>query len=169
MADPEEIDLPQPENFILTTRREYRDGVERLVRLVQFELRIFDPDLADLDMNTPQKCELLRAFLLRERDNRLYIAVHNTDHIRKYCPRVMNLLRQFSDRIFINQTQDDAAGLQDCFVLADKLHIVRRLVRAQPRGSLKLNDDREGQGMYTRFCEIWESSFPAVAATTVGL
>ena len=166
---PEEIVPPQPEASILGTRKEYREAFERLIGLAERELRIFDPDLADLEMNSPQKFELLRAFLLRGRTNRLYIAVHNTDTILKYCPRLMNLLRQFSERIFINQTQDDAAGLQDCFVLADKLHFVRRLVQAQPRGTLALNDDRESQGMYTRFSEIWESSRPAVSASVAGL
>ncbi len=59
--------------------------------------------------------------------------------------------------------------MQDCLVLADKLHFVRRPVCAQPRGTLSLNDDKESQGISLRFSEIWDSSFPAVAATTSGL
>ena len=169
MHDPEQIVQPQPERSALSTRKEYRDALERLIGLAQHELRIFDADFSDLDINSPQKYELLRAFLLRRRNNRLYIAVHDADYIRNYCPRLLNLLRQFSDRMFIHQTQGEAASAQDSLVLADKLHFVRRPVQAQPRATLRLNDDEESQGMLLRFSEIWDNSFPAVSATTSGL
>ena len=159
----------QPERLLLSTRREYRDAVERLIGLAERELRVFDADFSDLEINSQQKTELLRAFLLRSRNNRLYIAVHDTDHIRNRCPRLLELLRQFSDRMFIHQTQGEAARVQDCFVLADTLHIARRPVRTQPRGTLKLCDEQEAQGMLLRFSEIWDSSFPAVSASTSGL
>jgi len=169
MHGPEEHVQPQPERCALSTRKEYRDALARLIGLAQRELRIFDPDFSDLEINSPQTYELLRAFLLRGRDNRLYIAVHDTGYIRNYCPRLLKLLRQFSDRVFIHQTQGDAARVQDCLVLADKMHFVRRPVRAQPRATLTLDDDKESQGIYLRFSEIWDSSFPAVSATTSGL
>lgn len=167
--DSDDLAQPQTEAYLLLSRKEYREALNKLFELVDHELRIFDPSLADLEFNSPQKYETLHEFLRRHRNNRLFIALHSTDHVRKYCPRMMNLLRQFSDRIFINQTQDDAAGLQDCFILADKLHVARRPVHAQPRGSLRINDEKAGQDMYTRFSEIWDSSFPAVSATTAGL
>ena len=64
---------------------------------------------------------------------------------------------------------EDAARAQDSFVLADKLHVLRRPVQAQPRATLRLNDEHESQGIYLRFAEIWDSSLPAVSATTSGL
>jgi hypothetical protein len=169
MPDREEIVQPQPERLALSTRREYRDALERLSVLAQRELRIFDVDVSDLEINSRQKYELLRAFLLRGRDNRLYIAVHDADYIRNYCPRLLDLLRQFSNRMFIHQTQGEAARAQDSLVLADKLHFVRRPVQAQPRATLALNDDKESEDMLLRFSEIWGSSVPAVSATTSGL
>jgi hypothetical protein len=161
--------LPQPQRWLLSTRREYRDACERVIGLAQRELRIFDADFSGLEMNSPQKAELLRDFLLRSRNSRLYIAVNDTEYLRNSCPRLLQLLRQFSDRMFIHQTQGEAARVQDCFVLADTLHVVRRPVRSQPRGTLRLDDGEECQGMHLRFSEIWDSSFPAVTATTAGL
>ena len=169
MHDPEELVQPQPERCALSTRREYRDALARLIGLAQRELRIFDPDFSDLEINSPQTYELLRAFMLRGRNNRLYIVVHDTGYIRNDCPRLLNLLRQFSDRMFIHQTQGEATSAQDSLVLADKLHFVRRPVQAQPRATLRLNDVQESQGMHLRFSEIWDNSFPAVSATTSGL
>jgi len=159
----------RPQRSALASRGEYRDTLARLIGLAQHELRIFDADVSDLDINSPQKYELLRAFLLRGRNNRLYIAVHDAGYIRNYCPRLLNLLRQFSDRMFIHQTQGEACSAQDSLVLADKLHFVRRPVQAQLRATLRLNDDEESQGMLLRFAEIWDNSFSAVSATTSGL
>jgi hypothetical protein len=165
----EESTQPQPERWLLTTRSEYREAFERLIGLAQRELRIFDADFSDLEINSLQAYELLRAFMLRGRNNRLYIVVHETGYIRNDCPRLLNLLRQFSDRMFIHQTQGEATSAQDSLVLADKLHFVRRPVQAQPRATLRLNDEQESQGMHLRFSEIWDNSFPAVSATTSGL
>ena len=159
----------QAQRLVLFTRKEYRDALERLIGLAQHELRIFDADLSDLDINAAHEYELLRAFLLRARNNRLYIAVHDAGYIRNYCPRLLNLLRQFSDRMFIHQTQGEAANAQDSLALADRLHCLRRPVQAQPRATLRLNDEQECQGMLLRFAEIWDNSFPAVSATTSGL
>lgn len=165
----EETAAPQPERLLLSTRREYLDALEQLIGLAQRELRIFDADLFHLRLDSPRTHELLGAFLLRSRDNRLYIAVHDAEYMRNYSPRLLELLRRFSERMFIHQTKGDAARAQDCFVLADRRHVVRRPVHAQPRAALRLNDDMEGQGIYLRFSEIWDNSVPAVSATTSGL
>jgi hypothetical protein len=169
MPDSEQIVQPAPERLALLTRQEYRDALERLIALAQRELRMFDADFSDLEINSRRNYELLRAFLLRSPNNRLCIAVRDADHIRKNCPRLLNLLRQFGDRMFIHQAQGEAAGVQDCFVLADQLHFVRRLVQAQPRATLVVNDEQESLGMFQRFSEIWDGSLPVVSATTSGL
>ncbi|MFH1605505.1 MAG: hypothetical protein ABIH03_16545 [Pseudomonadota bacterium] len=160
---------PGPEYLLLSSRKEYLDAFDRLAGLAQRELCIFDPNCFYLQINSPHRCELLRAFLLRSPGNRLYLAVHDTDYLRNHCPRFMGLLRLFSDRMFIRQTEGEAARVQDCFVLADKLHFVRRPVHAQPRGAFALYDGNESLGVYLRFSEIWEASFTALSATTSGL
>jgi len=159
----------QPERLLLSTRREYLDALQRLIGSARRELRIFDADFSLLDIESPPTYALLRAFLLGGRDNRLYIAVHDVNYIRNHCPRLLTLLQQFSDRMFIHRTGGDGARAQDSFVLADRLHFVRRPVQAQPRAVLRLRDEQESQGMYLRFSEIWDSSEPAISATTSGL
>ena len=160
---------PAPERALLSTRKEYLEALERLTGLAQRDLRLFDADMSELNIDSPRTHELLRAFLLRGRDNHLYIAVHTSEFIRNYCPRLLELLRQFSDRMFIHRTEGDAARAQDSLVLADKLHFVRRPVQAQPRAVLRLHDEQESQAIYLRYAEIWDSSVPAISATTSGL
>jgi len=167
-AEPPNAELA-PQRSILTLRSEYRQAVGTLLGLAQRELRIFDPDLADLGLDTEERSAALRQFLRRSRNNRLYIALHDVDFISHRAPRLMALLETFSSGMFIHRTERDAARVQDCFVLCDELHLARRRVAAQPRGALYLNDPREGRGVRERFDEIWESSVLAVSATQAGL
>ena len=161
--------LPQPERRILDTRREYLDAFDQLLLVVRHELRIFDPDTVQLELNAPQRLESLRRFLLASRDHRLYVAVHDTDHITRHSPRVMQLLAEFSAQIAVNQTEGDAARAADCFVLADMDHFVRRPVAGAARGVYALNEFHEARLFRERYDEIWHSSVPAVSATTLGL
>ena len=98
----EETAARQPERLLLSTRREYLDALEQLIGLAQRELRILDADLFHLQLDSTRTSDLLREFLLRGRDNRLCIAVHDTEHLRNHCPRLLELLRCFSERMFIH-------------------------------------------------------------------
>ena len=158
-----------PERALLQARSDYQRGFGRLLGLVRRELRIFDSDLSELDINSAERIEALARFLLGGPDRRIFIALHGVDHVSKRCPRLIALLGIYASRIFIYQTIGDAAKVQDCFVLADGDHLVRRPVTAQPRGVLVIGDPKECQPMRERFDEIWESSIPGVSANTTGL
>jgi hypothetical protein len=161
--------VPQPTRRVITLRSEYLAAFDELVAHVRRELRIFDPDLGQLELNIPERVEGLRRFLTANRDNRLYIAVHNPDHLTRSVPRMMELLAQLGTNIAVHRTEADAARAQDCFVLFDAEHVIRRPVAAQPRGVVLTDDQKEAHAMRERFDEIWQSSVPAVSATKLGL
>jgi hypothetical protein len=158
-----------PERVLLQARGDYLAGFSRILGLAQRELRIFDPSLAELEMNSAERVATLSRFLQRGPNRRIFIALHDTEYVSKRCPRLITLLGIYASSIFINQTIGDAAKVQDCFVLADGEHLVRRPVTAQPRGVLVVGDAKECQPMRERFDEIWESSIPGVSANTTGL
>jgi hypothetical protein len=158
-----------PQRIVLGRRSEYLDGFGKLLQLARRELRIFDQDLSELEMNSLSRVEMLARFLRESRNRRLYIALHDVEHVAKRCPRLIKLLGSHSAAMFIYKTEGDAAKVQDCFVLADGEHLVRRPVRTQARGVLVLNDPKEGQPMRERFDAIWESSELGVSANTTGL
>jgi hypothetical protein len=160
---------PVPGRTLLAAKNDYLEGFERLLGLARRELRIFDPDLSELDMNSTARIETLTRFLRESRTHCIYIALHDVEHVAKRCPRLITLLGSFPTGIFILQTQGEASKVQDCFALADGDHLVRRPVTTQPRGVLVINDPKECQPMRERFDEIWESSVPAVSANTTGL
>jgi hypothetical protein len=158
-----------PERTLLQTRSDYQLGFGKVLGLVRRELRIFDPDLSELDMNSAQRVETLSRFLRGGANRRVFIALHDVDHVSRRCPRLIALLGIYASNIYIHRTMGDAAKVQDCFALADGEYLVRRPVTAQPRGVLVIGDPKECQPMRERFEEIWESSTPAVSANTTGL
>jgi hypothetical protein len=161
--------IPQPRRELLGSRREYLDAFDALLANARRELRIFDPDCAQLELDAPERSAMLRRFLLASRDNRLFVAVHDPEHLKRGCPRMLDIVRDFSFAIAIHQTEGEAARVQDCFVLADIEHFLRRPVAAQPRGVYIVNEYKDARLMRERFDEIWQSSMPAVSATTLGL
>ena len=160
---------PAPERTLLQTRGDYQIGFGRVLGLARRELRIFDPDLSELEMNSAARIDVLARFLRGGANRRVFVALHEVDHVSKRCPRLIALLGIYASSIHIHRTIGDAAKVQDCFALADGDHLIRRPVTAQPRGVLVIGDPKECQPMRERFDEIWESSEPAVSANTTGL
>jgi hypothetical protein len=147
----------------------FQAAVDRLLEQPGRELRVFDPDLAALRVNDPGRIERLERFLLASRTRRLYLVVHNTDHVTRQCPRMMNLIARFSHAIQVNRTHEEIRELPDSFMVLDSMHYVRRPVAQFFRGAIGLGDEPEGLAMRGRFMEIWAASYPAVSGTTVGL
>jgi len=162
-------DAPQTEYVQFDTEAEFQQALDRLLAAQGRELRIFDPDLSALRLNTAQRVEQLRQFLAASRTRRLYVAVHDPDYLTKYCPRMMALLARFAHAIQVNCTHEEIRNLQDSFLVLDQAHYLRRPVAQQFRGALGLHDDTEALAMRARFVEIWSASFPGVAGTTLGL
>jgi hypothetical protein len=162
-------EAPKTEYVLFDTEADFQQAVDRLLAAPGREMRIFDPDLSALRLNTAQRVEQFRQFLAASRTRRLYIAVHDPDHLTKYCPRMMALLARFAHAIQVNCTHEEIRNLQDSFLVLDQAHYLRRPVALQFRGALGLHDDTEALAMRARFMEIWSASFPGVASTTLGL
>jgi hypothetical protein len=161
------MDAPIYERF--DTNQGFQAAVDRLLEQPGRELRVFDPDGAALKLNDAGRVQRLERFLLASRTRRLYLVVHGTDHLTRQCPRLMGLLRRFSQAMQIHRTQEEIREVQDSFLLLDSVHYVRRPVASLFRGSMGLGDENEGQALRGRFGEIWAASFPAVSSTTIGL
>jgi hypothetical protein len=162
-------DTPQTEYLQFDGESQFQQAVDRLLEAPGRELRVFDPDLAALRLNSPARIERLKAFLLASRTRRIYIAVHNPDYLTRECPRMMSLLARFAHAIQIQCTHEEIRGIQDSFLVLDQAHYVRRPVAQFYRGALGLNDETEAVAMRGRFQEIWSASFPGVSASTLGL
>ena len=148
--------------------REYEALIDQLIPQTQRTIRIFDRSLSRA-YNSAQRFEALRQFLLAGRANRLMIVLHETATVERDCPRMIELLRQFSTAVKINETLKPAKHVYDPFVIFDASHYVHRFHYDHLRAAQGTNDVIGAQQLLDRYAEIWEASAPAVSANTTGL
>lgn len=148
---------------------DYTEAIDTLIELARHRLRIFDHNLEDGGYSTLRRYQLLRTFLLASRGNRLEIALHDTDYLTRFCPRILSLLTQFSQAITIQETTPQAKNIYDPFAIADEACFLHRFHYDTPRALLALNDIAGSHVLIKRFEEIQAASAPAITATTLGL
>ena len=160
--------LPNAEYRRFDGMREYEAVIDNLIPQTQRTIRIFDRSLSRA-YNSSLRHEALRQFLLAGRGNRLIIVLHETGMLERDCPRMMELLRQFSTAVRINQTLKPAKHVYDPFVIFDATHYVHRFHYEHLRAAHGSNDLNGAQLLLDRFSELWEASAPGVSANTTGL
>lgn len=158
-----------PEHRRLEGLQEYEQAVDLVIRQARHNLRIFSYNLRGEGYNSLTRIEALQNFLLMSRANRLTIVLHDTDYLTRECPRMMNLLQQFSHAISIYQTSDEARSISDPFIIADNDHYLHRFHYDHPRAALAINDKVGALELARRFNAIVEASEPAAPPTTLGL
>jgi len=148
--------------------REYEELIDGLIPQTQRAIRVFDRSLSRT-WNSAQRCEALRQFLLASRLSRLYIVVHDAEPIERECPRLVDLVRQFSAAVRIHETLTPAKHVYDPFVVFDASHYVHRFHYRYLRAAHGTNDLIGAQQLLDRYAEIWDASVHAVSAGTSGL
>lgn len=164
-----DTDTAAPRHTRIEGIAEYSAAIDSVISRARRRIRVFDRNLEGQGFNSPERQELLRAFLLARRTNHVYIVVHEVGYLDRNCPRMLLLLRQFSHGVSIQQTHAHMQGVYDPFVIADEEHFVHRFHFDDSRSLLALDDPREARNLNDRFDELWDASYPAVFATTLGL
>lgn len=166
-----ESTAPDPGFFhcMLNGEKEYETAIDTVIQAAQRCLRIFDPDLASGGYSSLRRYTLLRDFLLCGRGNQILIILHETSYLTGHCPRLMQLLQTHSHNIFIHKTQEHARSASDPFIVADEAHYVHRFHHEGSRFLLAMQDHAGARVLEERFSQLYEASYPAVFATTLGL
>lgn len=160
-------DNPQSNSF--DTRAAYLAAVDTVLLAARRELCIFDPDTQALELDTRARSDLITDFLSGGRDRSLRIVVHDLDHLTRYSPRLMGLLRRYSHGFSIRQTPETLRNITDTFVLADEASGVIRFHADHFRGKMLLEQPVEIHDWHQRFEELWLESAPGASATHLGL
>lgn len=160
--------LPNAEYRRFEGLREYEEVIDALIPQTQRFIRVFDRSLSR-NWTSPQRHEAVRQFLLASRLNRLLIVVHDAEPVERECPRMMDLVRQFSAAVRIHETLTPAKHVYDPFVVFDASHYVHRFHYKYLRAAQGTNDVIGAQQLLDRFAEIWDASTHAVTAGTSGL
>lgn len=167
---PHEMTPPEttPHHTRIESNGDYEAALDTVIGKATRRLRLFDRTLGR-SFDNPRRQEALRRFLLANRANRCEIVLHEVENLGRDCPRLTNLLRQFSHAISIHQTLPDAHGACDPFAIADEQHFVHRFHYDDTRGLLALDDPHAASPLLERFAEILAVSVPVAAPTTLGL
>ena len=170
MSDARQPDAaPAADYALFDSESGFQQAVDRLLEQPGRELRVFDPDLVGLRLGAPERVARLERFLGASRARRLFIALHDPEHLARFCPRMMDLLKRYSHAVQVQRTHEELGELRDAFLVLDGISFVRRPEARFARGVICLNDRAEASAMRARFLEIWAASYPAVSATTLGL
>lgn len=161
-------DIAQPQHHKLSGEAEIEAALDRLLARAQRRLCLFDRQLGR-GFDRAARCELLRAYLLRNRGNRIQLVLHEASTLARDCPRLMTLLRQFAHVIAVHETEPHAKGVCDPFAVADERDHLHRFHYDDARALLVLDDAPATLPFVERFEELWAASAPAVSATTLGL
>jgi len=160
---------PAASRRLLTRFDEYIRAYAELVRNASRELRLFDPDARQLELGSSARIDLLFQFLRGAPTRRLWLAVHDTRHLATECPLFLRLLGQFAAQMEVRVTCGEARRAEDCFLVADAAHVLRRAVAAQPRGALYEHDPATAATQRERFEQIWVATEPGLTPGPLGL
>jgi len=148
---------------------DYNDALDKLCKLAEHNLYLFEKNYDGLGFNTEARYATLRNFLLASPVHRLFVLAHDIHYLTTQCPRMIMLLRQFGTSMFIYQTPKNLQQITEPFSVADDSHFVRRFHFDDPRGIFGIHDPENARALNSRFKEMWASSHPGVSATTLGL
>lgn len=148
---------------------DYIAALDTVCASAQRTLNIFEKNYEDIGFNSEARYDTLRHFLLGSSNNRLQLLAHDPQHLVRYCPRMMMLLREFSHSMFIYQTPPHMLNVTEPFAVADNTHYVRRYHFDDTRGLLARNDPEGARLLNSRFQEMWQSSHSGATPTRLGL
>lgn len=149
--------------------KDYTDALDKLCKLAEHNLYLFEKNYDGLGFNSEARYETLKKFLLASSVHRLFVLAHDMRYLSSQCPRMMMLLRQFGTSMFIYQTPKNLQKITEPFSVADTSHFVRRFHFDDPRGIFGMHDPENARALKSRFMEMWASSHPGISSTTLGL
>jgi hypothetical protein len=161
--------FPDPQRVRVDTVAAINDATDRLLNLAQQSIAIFDVDLRDEAWNARLRCESLERFLLASRGNRMRVVLNDCDYVDRHHARLMQLLRQFSERLEFRLNATEWRHLFDPFVLVDRHHYLHRFHYEHARAEFAIAQPEPAQELALRFEALWQASEPGLSATVLGL
>ncbi len=148
---------------------EYRQAFDRLLAGTRHQLRIYDEDLRELALDTPQRIDALRNLCLSGPGRRIEILLRDWAPVRDRQPRLMGLLQVFGHILEIRQEGAVAEAPMEAYVLGDDRLILTRPHRDSPRSLLHLDDPLACRAQMQTFSQLWQRSEGPLASHPLGL
>ncbi|MGA7178718.1 MAG: hypothetical protein WBX11_03890 [Thiobacillaceae bacterium] len=151
------------------TPGEYRQALDRLLAASLRHLRIYDQNLVELALDTPQRIEALRQFCLSGSARRIEILLRDWAPVQDRQPRIMALLQQFSHVLEIRREEEINEPAMESFVIGDDRLILVRPHRDSWRSQLHLEDPLVAGAHIQNFDQLWQRAEGPLASRALGL
>jgi hypothetical protein len=151
------------------TPSELHAAFDALLARTPRQLRVYDHDLSLLDLDQVPRHVALRALCVAGSGHRIELLLDDISHISRDCPRLMQLVRDFSHVIEIRQADPEAPRPDQAFVIADHHSCLVRADKMAMRGVFHLDDASSTVNLHHSFESMWQRSQTHVSATTLGL
>ena len=161
--------MPDNQQETFDTRAAYQRAIDSVLHVAKKELCILDADTKALELDSRTRTDAIAAFLAGEGDRSLRIVLHDPDHMTRFSPRLMALLKRYGHSFSVRQTPTSLRSIADSFLLADKVSGVIRFHADHFRGKILLEEPKGIQDWYQRFEDLWMESSPVIASTHLGL
>lgn len=161
--------MPDSPLAAFDTRAAYQQAIDSVFSAAKKTLCIFDADIKDLELNRRVRADAIAVFLSGGRDRSLRIVLHDLDHLTRYSPHLMALLKRYNHCFSIRQTPEPLRNIANAFILADGTSGVIRFHADHFRGKMLLDHPLEIHDWQQRFEELWRESIPGASATHIGL
>lgn len=158
-----------PSRVVMASKADFARQLDKLIGKTARTLRIFDFNAAECGFGSAAREEQLAAFLRTSRRNRVFVAVHDLRYLETQAPRVQRLMKLFSHAFFVHQVNEDIRNVEDCLIVADDAHCIRKPHWERFNGVALFDDPVGTRDWLNRFNAVWEQSRPGLSATTIGL
>ena len=154
---------------LLTTWQDYRGALDRILALAKHQILIYDEDLAQLALESPDRLAVLQRILQSNRQDGVRIALRNADAYLHHHPKLQRLMATYSHVGAVQQTPPQISHLRDAILIVDECNALIRFERDLPRGKLLLEESEEIRPYRRKFEEIWQEHGEFLSPTKLGL
>lgn len=156
-------------NQVVVGERNYEEALNLVIARAENELLIFDTDLSRGGYASQKRFELINQFLAKQPQNRLTIVLLDTQYFTQHCPRLFGLLENYSHMMTVYKTNGAAKIAQDCFIIVDKQHYIRRFNKDQARFKFAFDNAEMSVKLNMRFNELLEETTESISHNQLGL
>jgi len=153
-------DAPETIHRHPTTREALRDALLELLCASRHEFMMVAPAPDPAHWNTSAFADALGHLIARHPHARARMVVEDSEQLLRACPRLVELVRRFSDRIFIQRLGETHRGLRSQFAVADRDSCFVQTDPDQTDATLDLHAPRQAAPWLQRFEDIWSGTEP---------
>jgi hypothetical protein len=148
---------------------QYRQAFDRLIVATQRHLRIYDQDLRELALDTPQRIDALRNLALSGNGRRIEILLRNWAPVRDQQPKLMGLLQHFSHVMEIRQEEEIDEPSMESFCIGDDRVLLVRPHRDSWNSHLYFDNPLTARAHIQNFGQLWQRAEGPLAFKPLGL